>query len=79
MSMAEKEYGTWEMITSVCVTPGAEGKTVYGVLYQDEEQVFGFPDVDASPTAVEILLECLRRERPEPCHFKEIITDFIDR
>lgn len=79
MMIPEKEYGTWEMTTSVCTTPGADGETVYGVLYRDEEQIFGFPDVDASPAAVEILLERLRRERPEPCHFEEIITDFIDR
>lgn len=74
----EEKSLSWERTQSICVTPGAEGVPVYGVRVRlTDGSAWEFPDVDTSPQTVDRLLERLRQAAPEPCHFAELVEDFI--
>ena len=69
----------WRMITGVSDTPGAEGYPVYGVAATlPDGSVWSWADVDPDPAVVQILCHRLQWAQPAPCHFRDIVLDFID-
>ena len=68
----------WEMIGGTCDTDGAEGIPTYGVAVRHADgSTWTWPDVDTDSSVVAVLLERLRLCRPEPCHYKDMVLDFI--
>lgn len=69
---------TWKITQDICCADGAPAVPVYGVCAcRDGQVVWGFPDVDTHRYRVEMLLDRLMSARPEPCHWQEIVEDFI--
>lgn len=69
----------WELIESVCATPGAEGILVYGVAVKRPDGTgWVWPDVDLDRAVVSRLVERLQTAQPEHCHYAEMVTDFIE-
>ena len=69
--MNEKQ---WMVIRSVCGTDGAESTSTYGVRYGDWE----WADVDTDCAVVQRLADRLNACRPEPCHYTDMVLDFIE-
>ncbi len=68
----------WEMIQGTCGTEGAEGVSTYGVAVRHPDgSAWTWSDVDTDPAVVAVLLERLRLCRPEPCHYGDMVLDFI--
>ena len=73
-----KDKVRWKLIRGVSSTHGAEGAAVYGVrAEQADGTAWEWADVDVSPQTVTILVERLNEAQPEPCHYAEIVEDFI--
>lgn len=68
----------WKMIPGVCGTPGAEGAPTYGVQVTYGPHVWTWADVDTDPAVAQALVDRCNRLQPEPCHFEEIVLDFIE-
>ncbi len=68
----------WTVIDGVCRTPGAEGRRVYGVAATlADGSVWRWEDVDTD-LAVAYVLACRLQEwQPAPCHFEDLVRDFI--
>ena len=73
--MASQE---WSIISGVCTTPGAEGIPTYGVRVTYAEGTWEWVDVDIDPMLVRRLVERCNRVQPEPCHFADVVLDFIE-
>lgn len=68
----------WEIIESVCTTPGAEGVPVYGVVVHDGDGYrWTWPDVDVDRAVVSRLVMRLQSLQPERCHFEAMVLDYI--
>ncbi len=72
------EKQRWEVVPGVCGTPGAEGIATYGVRVIYDGGTWQWSDVDTDPKVVRRLIQRLNRAQPEPCHFAEIVLDFIE-
>ena len=69
----------WVLIDGICSTQGAEETPVYGVRAESADGgVWEWADVDVSPQAVAVLVKRLNEAQPEPCHYAEMIADFIE-
>ena len=68
----------WIVIPGVCSTPGAEGTPTYGVQMIGEGRPWTWLDVDLDPAVAQLLADRLNRLQPEPCHFTEMVLDFIE-
>lgn len=73
-----KAIQQWTVVSGRCATQGAEGERVFGVqLQSDAEVLWMWPDVDPNYRVVEALRTRLEKSRPEPCHWAEIVEEFI--
>ena len=63
----------WRVICRVCGTHGAEDIPTYGVRCGDWE----WADVDTDFVAVQCLADRLNAVQPEPCHYADMVLDFI--
>ncbi len=73
--MTEEE---WRLVRGVCATPGAEGVPVYGVaVCRRDGGTWCWPDVDTDRAVVSRLVERLQTAQPEPCHYAEMVLDYI--
>ncbi len=69
----------WQTVRGVCRTPGAEGWPVYGVRVRcPDGAVWCWPDVDTDESRVRRLAARLQAAQPHPCHFEELVLDFIE-
>ena len=75
--MLEEEQ--WECISGVCETPGAEGVPVYGVrVICPDGSTWTWPDVDVDRRVVQRLARRLQAIQPSPCHFRDLVLDYIE-
>lgn len=68
----------WIITHGFCGTPGAEKVPTYGVQITTSDGVWSWPDVDTDPCVVQVLVDRLQAARPEPCHYADIVLDFIE-
>ena len=69
---------TWEITRNICRADGAGQHVAYGLLVRQEERtVWSFPDIDSNRLTVERLAHRLQAACPEPCHWQEIVEDYI--
>lgn len=69
----------WRVTQGVCRTDGAEGCPVYGVqVALPDGTVWSFADVDTDRFAAERLACRLQSLQPSPCHFADLVLDFIE-
>lgn len=69
----------WELVPSVCATPGAEGVPVYGVRVRCRDGgEWVWPDVDVDPAVVHRLVARLQAAKPERCHYADLVADYIE-
>ena len=73
------EEQQWELTRGVCGTHGAEDKPTYGVRVRcPDGRVWAWPDVDLDPAVTARLVARLQSVQPEPCHFAELVLDYIE-
>ena len=68
----------WSVIDDFCITQGAEHRPTYGVRCSYAGGVWTWPDVDVDAAVVQVLVDRLNAVQPEPCHFAEMVLDFIE-
>ena len=69
----------WRVTQGVCTTDGAEGWSVYGVqVTLPDGTVWCWADVDTDRKIVERLVCRLQSLQPSPCHFADLVLDFIE-
>ena len=68
----------WTVVAGTCGTHGAEGIPTYGVQVIYAGRTWTWADVDLDPAVARRLADRLNRVQPEPCHFEEIVLDFIE-
>ena len=68
----------WIVVRGFCGTPGAEDQPTYGVQCAYNGGVWTWSDVDTDPVAAQMLADRLNAARPEPCHFADMVLDFIE-
>ena len=69
----------WRVIKGVSDTPGAEGHPVYGVAVTlPDGGAWRWADVDVDPAAAQALCHRLQAIQPAPCHFRDLVLDFIE-
>lgn len=69
----------WRLTQGRCATEGAEYCATYGVattLPTGDE--WEWPDVDVDRGVVQTLVDRLQATQPEPCHFTDMVLDFIE-
>lgn len=66
----------YEIITSKCITDGAEGATVYGFRLASSEGV-SYPDISPSRAIVEHLVSILNSEQIKLSQLHYIVEDYI--
>ena len=72
------EEDIWEIVQSICTTPGAEGVPVYGVRVRCRDGgTWHWPDVDTDPVVTSRLVKRLQETQPERCHYAELVEDYI--
>ena len=77
-----RQRGTIPQYTRICTiyhSPDGERVKTYGVEMVSAEGDVEFPDVDLSASAVDRLVALLRECRVEPCHFRDVVTDYIEQ
>ena len=68
----------WQRIESVCAGDGAEGFPTFGVqVTTPDGTVWQWADVDPDPAVTDRLVARLQAVQPEPCHWQEMVLDFI--
>ena len=76
------QWGMYPQYTRICTvycSPDGEHVKTYGVEMTSAEGDVEFPDVDLSASAVDRLVTLLRECRVEPCHFRDVVTDYIEQ
>ena len=69
----------WSVIVGKCGTDGAEDYPVYGVQVTLEDgSEWAWADVDVDRRVVARLADRLQAIQPDPCHFKDMVLDFIE-
>lgn len=69
----------WSVIEGECQTHGAEGVPTYGVQgILPCGAVWRWPDVDVDFAVAARLAQRLQEVQPEPCHFEDMVSDFIE-
>ena len=71
------EEWVWSIIEGVCTTHGAEGVCTYGVRAVRGDTVWQWPDVDVDRAVAEALTCRLNTLQPAPCHFADMVLDYI--
>lgn len=77
--MKQVSQPIYRSLCTVYTSPDGECVWTYGVEMVSGERVIEFPDVDLDAEAVERLVDLLQRWQPEPCHFREVVLDYIER
>ncbi len=72
------EQPIYRNICTVYTSPDGECVWTYGVEMVSGGKVVEFPDIDLSSAAVERLIERLRTNAVEPCHFRDAVLDYIE-
>lgn len=68
----------WSVTEGACETDGACGYPVYGVAVTlPDGSRWSWDDVDVDRSVVQILVSRLQAIQPEPCHFRDLVLDFI--
>lgn len=67
----------WMVIRGFCGTEGAEHVPTYGLRCEHPDGVWSWPDVDVDGAAVEALADRLNAVQPSPCHFADMVLDYI--
>jgi len=68
----------WIRTRGFCGTQGAEDVPTYGVRVEYPGGAWMWADVDTDPAVVQRLVERLNAVQPEPCHFADMVLDFIE-
>ena len=69
----------WRVTQGVCRTDGAEGCLVYGVqVTLPDGTQWSWADVDTDRRLAECLACRLQNLQPAPCHFEDLVLDFIE-
>lgn len=69
----------WSVMEGWCATAGAEGYPVYGVAVRmPDGSTWSWADVDTDRSAAQRLAERMQCAQPEPCHFRDLVLDFIE-
>lgn len=69
----------WRVTQGVCCTDGAEGCLVFGVqVTLSDGAVWSWTDVDTDRRIAESLACRLQSLQPSPCHFADLVLDFIE-
>ena len=69
----------WSVIEGKCETQGAEGYPVFGVrVTLPDGGGWVWADVDVNPAVAEMLAARLQAIQPAPCHFEDLVLDFIE-
>ena len=74
----EMNQQEWMLLPGVCETAGAEGVATYGVCVSHTDGRWVWSDVDPDPAVVQRLVARLNEAQPEPCHFVDMVLDFIE-
>ena len=72
------ERWKWTVIGGVCTTPGAEGAATYGVQGTCAHGAWQWSDVDVDYGVTAALAERLNVLQPAPCHFADMVLDYIE-
>ena len=67
----------WTVVAGTCGTHGAEGIPTYGVQVTYADCTWTWADVDLDPAVAQRLADRLNRVQPAPCHFADMVLDFI--
>lgn len=76
--MERKGQPIYRRICTVYTSPDGERVWTYGVEMVSREQVAEFPDVAADAEAVDRLIDRLQQCDVAPCHFHDVVKDFIE-
>lgn len=76
--MRQSENLKYRKICTVYTTPDGESVRTYGIELTAGGQVAEFPDIDLSSAVVERLIDRLRTNAVEPCHFCDVVRDYIE-
>ena len=69
----------WRVTQGVCRTDGAEDCPVFGVqVTLSDGAVWSWTDVDTDRRIAESLACRLQSLQPSPCHFADLVLDFIE-
>lgn len=79
MKESTKEEQQWEVFAEQIDTPDEQRVWVYGVqCWRQGTIAWRWSDVDTDKGRVARLAERLNREQPEPCHYADMVLDFIE-
>ncbi len=76
--MRQKKQPMYRNICTVYTLPDGECVWTYGVEMVSGGKVVEFPDIDLSSVAVERLIDRLRTNEVEPCHFRDAVNNYIE-
>ena len=76
--MRQSEYPIYRKICTTYTSPDGESTWTYGVELVSAGKVVEFPDIALSSAAVERLIDRLRINAVEPCHFFDVVQDYIE-
>ena len=69
----------WRVTQDVCRTDGAQGCPVFGVqVTLPDGTLWTWADVDVDREIAERLTCRLQSLQPSPCHFADLVLDFIE-
>ena len=66
-------------IRTLYCSPDGERVWTYGVEMVSQGRTETFADVDLSVEAVDRLVALLQTYRVEPCHFRDVVSDYIEQ
>lgn len=68
----------WTITYGWCCTQGAEDVPSYGVRVHYPDGVWEWSDVDTDRAVAQALADRLNQVQPAPCHFADMVLDFIE-
>ena len=79
MKESAKEKQQWEVVLKQINISDTQSVWAYGVQCIGRGTIrWCWPDVDTDRERVLRLAERLNREQPEPCHYADMVLDFIE-
>lgn len=72
------EEQKWIRTCGLCGTQGAEDVPTYGVRVEYPGGLWAWVDVHTDPAVVQRLVDRLNAVQPEPCHFADVVLDYIE-
>ena len=77
--MKQEEAPQYRCICTQLTLSGGESISTYGVEMMSCDGIEPFPDVSVDAAEVQRLVDLLRDNAVEPCHFRDVVTDYITR